>query len=169
MVKVYPESFQLQAPCQLLPIPELTHQHLDRKISRLNLLLHLWHTHCPCGSNSCAALYKSLMWTSGYTRHTQTQGGGWDGTRLCAWLIRSRHFTPCHKTCRWSWPSWGCFTPPCSGVVTTLCTSMCFLNPQLSLKLFRQISLLKSASSLALLLFTPLAQEGICLARFCLP
>ena len=68
-------------------------------------------------------------------------------------------------------PSWGCFPSHCAGAVTTmtLCTSMCFLNPLLYLKLFWQILQVKSASSLALLLFTlPLAREGICLTRFCL-
>ena len=35
-------------------------------------------------------------------------------------------------------PSWGCFPSHCAGAVTTmtLCTSMCFLNPLLYLKLF---------------------------------
>ena len=106
------------------------------------------------------------MWTSGYTCHTQTQGGGWDGTRLCAWLICSWHFSPCHKTCRWSWAELGQFSTSllrCSDAL------VCFLNPLLYLNLFWQISQLKSASSLAPLLFTPLAQEGICLARFRLP
>ena len=33
-------------------------------------------------------------------------------------------------------PSWGCFPSHCAGAVTTMCTSMCFLNPLLYLKLF---------------------------------
>ena len=66
-------------------------------------------------------------------------------------------------------PNWGCSPSPCAGAVTTMCTSMCFLNPLLYLKLFRQILQLKSASSLAWPCPLPLAQEGICLTRFRLP